>query len=231
MSEKHVALLAGAKAVSPILLGVIPFGLITGAVSVSAGIPVWGASVMSLVVFAGASQLAAIQLMADHASLWVVVATGLVINARYLMYSASIAPHFNGSSLTKKSVLAYILTDQAYAVSIARFNENDGETVHKPSYYFGTALVMWAGFNASTIAGAMLGAFIPAGWNLDFAIPLTFIALIIPTVADRPALMAALVSGAVALLANGLPYNLGLMAAAASGILVGYRAERSKNHG
>ena len=90
---------------------------------------------------------------------------------------------------------------------------------------------MWTCFNISTVLGAYLGAFIPQQWNLDFAIPLTFIAVVVPTVKDRPALFAAVIAGLVAFFANPLPYNLGLMVAAVSGIAAGYGMERRQSNG
>jgi len=221
---------AGARDSSPLLVGVIPFGVIWGAVCVGAGVPEWGASVMSLIVFAGASQLVAVQLMAEQASLAVVIVTALVINARMFMYSASIAPHFKGMHPLKKAVFAYPLTDQAYAISITRFN-SDTNGLNKGAYYCGSAALMWAAFNSATLAGAYAGAFLPAGSDLGFAIPLTFIALVIPAVVDRPSILAATAAGTVAYFANPLPYNLGLLAAAISGIVVGYTAERRQNNG
>lgn len=106
-------------------------------------------------------------------------------------------------------------------MSIARFVRQDGDAVDKTAYYLGTGLVMWAGFNASTVLGAYTGALIPAQWNLDFAIPLTFIALVIPAMKDGPALLAGTAAGVTACLAAGLPFNLGLMLAACAGIAAG----------
>lgn len=231
MASKLSTFVAGASDSSPLLVGVIPFGVIWGAVCVSSGVPEWGASVMSLIVFAGASQLVAVQLMAQHATLAVVIGTALVINARMFMYSASLAPHFKGMSPLKKAFLSYGLTDQAYAMSISRFNRADGGTVDKAVYYLGSAVLMWTAFNLSTVAGAYLGAFIPSGGDLGFAIPLTFIALVIPAVTDRPSLLAAVVAAVVAYFADPLPYNLGLIIAAVTGIAVGYTAERRLPHG
>jgi predicted branched-subunit amino acid permease len=226
MTRNTTSFFAGGRDVCPLLLGVIPFGLICGAACVGAGMPEWGAATLSLIVFAGASQLAATQLMADHASMAVVILTGLVINLRMLMYSASIAPHLNSLPAWARCGCAYLLTDQAYAVSISRYARRDD--VDKPLYYLGAGLVMWAGFNGSTVLGACLGAFIPPHWNLDFAIPLTFIALVIPAVKDGPALVAALAAGTTACLAAGLPFNLGLMLAAAVGIAAGYATEQRR---
>jgi predicted branched-subunit amino acid permease len=231
MPKSMPIFLEGARASLPILLGVAPFGLIWGAVCVGSGIPEWGATAFTLAVLAGASQLAAVQLMVKHASLAVVVLTGLVINLRMFMYSASLAPHFKGLGTAKKGLAAYLLTDQAYALSIARYGREDGERINKLAYYLGAALAVGLCFNATTVLGAFVGALIPPEWDLEFTIPLTFIALVIPAVKDRPAAAAAATAGATALLANGLPYNLGLMAGAFAGILTGYLAERRQNRG
>jgi predicted branched-subunit amino acid permease len=225
-STTHSAL-RGARDVSPLLLGVIPFGLICGAACVAAGMPEWGAVGLSLIVFAGASQLATIQLMADQASMAVVILTGLVVNLRMLMYSASLAPHLAATGPLARSAGAYLLTDQAYAVSISRFSSSGG--VNPFAYYVGAGLVMWTGFNVCTALGAYLGAFIPAAWSLDFSIPLTFIALVIPAVRDRPALIAAVAAGVTACLAARLPFNLGLILASATGIAAGYLAEHRRD--
>lgn len=231
MSSTLSTMKSAMRDISPILLGVIPFGLICGAVGVGAGMPEWGAIGFSTIIFAGASQLAAIQLMADHASIAVIILTGLVINARFFMYSASIAPHFKGVSPLKKAGIAYLLTDQAYAISITRYARPDGQAVAKIPYYLGAGLLMWVGFNSTTVLGAYLGSFIPASWNLDFAVPLTFTALIIPAVKDRPTLLSAVVAGFVSLVADPLPYNLGLMTAAVAGIVAGYAFERRQANG
>lgn len=230
MATNISSLLAGARDVSPILLGVIPFGLITGVVGVNIGLSELETMGTSLIIFAGASQLVAMQLMAEHASLAVVILTGLVINARMLMYSASIAPHLNGMHPLKKAFLAYGLTDQAYAVSITRFDRDDCDGLNKPLYYLGTAVVMWFAFNLTTGIGAYLGAVIPADLNLEFSIPLTFIALVVPAIKDRPTLVAAGIAGVISLAASELPYNLGLMLAALTAIIAGYSIERRQGN-
>lgn len=226
MSRTTNAFWSGARDSTPILIGITPFGLICGAVCLSTGMPEWAAIGFSTIIFAGASQLVANQLMADHASTVVVVLTGLIINMRMFMYSASLAPHLKGVSPLRRGVLAYMLTDQAYALSIARYGREDGGTVNKPLYYFGSAVTIWACFILTTAVGAYLGAFIPASLDLGFAIPLTFIAVVVPAIKDRPAGLAAGVAGLTAFLADPLPYNLGLMVGALSGILTGYLAER-----
>jgi 4-azaleucine resistance transporter AzlC len=216
------SLTAGFVAIAPILLGVVPFGLVAGFASVDAGLSTLQASALSVLVFAGASQLAAIDLIRQDAELVVIVATVLVINARFLMYSASLAPHFAGASFARRTGLAYLLTDQAYAVSITHY-EADRPTLEKRiAYYLGASLGLWGTWQISTLAGALAGAGIPDDWSLDFAIPLVFLALLVPAVSDRARTVAAIVAGVLAVAAAGLPYNLALPAAALGGIAVGF---------
>ncbi|OIQ50375.1 Inner membrane protein YgaZ [Pseudodesulfovibrio hydrargyri] len=226
MKDIRQSFLSGARDSIPILLGMVPFGLICGAVSAGGGMSLWGALGFTWAINAGASQLAALQLMEHHASLAVVVLTGLVINLRFFMYSASIAPHLRTMSLPGRALLGFILSDQAYALSIARFHREDGAEIDKPFYYLGVGLAIWASYSVGAVLGASVGAFIPPAWDLGFAVPLTFIAVVVPAIKDRPTALAAVAAGTVAFLADGLPYNLGLMAGAVTGILLGYAAER-----
>lgn len=226
MNDGRRSFWSGVRHCTPILLGMVPFGLICGVVCVNAGMSAWEAVGFSTIIFAGASQLAAVQLMVNHASLAVIILTGLVINARFFMYSASIAPHFRGLPPARKGVLAYLLTDQAYAMSIARYGREDGGPASKPLYFLGAGLTVWACFCATAGAGALVGALIPPSWDLGFAIPLTFIAVVVPAIKDRPTAVAGLAAGLAACLADGLPYNLGLLAGAITGIVIGYIVER-----
>jgi len=231
MLTRFESMTAGARSVTPILLGVAPFAMIYGAVAVASGVTKVGAVAMSLGVFAGASQLAAIGLLSHQAPVAVAIFTALVINLRMVMYSASLAPHFSGLSPLAKAPLAYLLTDQAYALSIARFC-GDEEPVAKPWFFFGAGFLLWIVWHCLVAAGAFLGAAIPASWELDFAIPLTFMALVVPAIRDRACGAAALAAGAAALAGYVLPYNLGLVLAAVCGILAGYYFEqRSGRYG
>ncbi|BCR04327.1 branched-chain amino acid transporter AzlC [Desulfuromonas versatilis] len=228
MSSPKRAFAAGARDISPIILGVIPFALIAGISAVGVGLSELEALGMSYIVFAGASQLAAVDLVGRHAPVAVIVLTALVINLRFCMYSASLAPHFHGLPLHWRAPLAYLLTDQAYAISITAFG--NGRMRHKHWYYLGAAMTMWVTWQTGTAAGVFLGAAIPKSWSLDFAIPLTFLALLFPAIKDRPSLVAAASAGALALAGHGLPYNLGLFLAALGGIGAGALADGGKHH-
>jgi 4-azaleucine resistance transporter AzlC len=214
---------------APILLGIVPFGLIAGISAVSVGLtPLHGVG-MSILVFAGASQLAALQLIGRNAPFLVVAATALIINARFVMYSASLAPHFEEASTGRKALLSYLLTDQAYAFSIRRYALRDETVQARLSYYLGAAITLWVTWQISTAVGAFLGTSVPDAWSLDFAIPLVFIALLVPAISDRADATAAGAAGVLAVLFVGLPYNLGLPLAATTGIVVGIVVERNRS--
>lgn len=220
MKSPFEEFLAGLKAELPITLGVIPFGMIFGILALSAGLPVSAAQSMSAIIFAGSSQFVAAQLFALSAHGLVIVATVGVINLRHLLYSASVAPYLNGLPAWWKYLLAYLLTDEAYAVAITRMK--DGPlSPHQHWFFLGAGLTLWLSWQLSTAAGIFLGAAVPSGWSLDFTLALTFIALVVPTLKDWPSLGAALLAGVLAMILFYLPYKLGLFLAPVGGILVG----------
>ena len=217
--------LSGIRAELPIALSVIPFGLIFGVVALAAGIPPLLAVAMSSIVFAGSSQFIGAQLMGVGAPSAVVILTTLAVNLRHALYSASLAPYLRHLSVPWRTLLSYLLTDEAYAVSITRYQKyGGGPTRH--FHLLGAGLVLWACWQACTAIGIFLGAQVPASWELDFTLALTFIALAVPGLRDRPTFLAALSAGLTAVLAYNLPYKLGLFLAALAGIGVGLLAER-----
>ena len=228
MTSRRAEFFAGVRAGLPILLGVSPFGLIYGVLAISAGVPPLWAFAMSSVVFAGSAQFIAAPLLGAGAPALVVIGTTFVVNLRHLLYGASVAPYLRHLSLRWKCLLAYLLTDEAYAVAIARLSQ-EGEAAsgapHRHWHFLGAGLALWGTWQTATAAGILVGAQIPAGWGLDFTVTLTFIALLVPALTDRPSLAAAVGAGLVAVLAAGWPYKLGLVAAAIAGIAAGMAVE------
>jgi 4-azaleucine resistance transporter AzlC len=218
----------GVKAILPVLLGIIPFGTIFGVTAVAQGLPAIHALGMSLFIFAGAAQLVAVQLITNGAPLLVIWASTFFINLRFMMYSTSLAPHFRDASNPIKGWLSFLIADQIYAVSIIRYTERP-DAPYKPYFFLGGGMTLVAAWNISTAVGVFLGAQVPASWSLDFAVPLTFLALVFPALKDWPAALAAVSAGVTAVLAANLPYNLGLIVAALTGILIGYLAETRKS--
>ena len=224
MSSPRAQLISGVKAILPVLLGVFPFGMISGVAAVGVGIPAGISLAMSFIIFAGASQLAAVQLLGEGAPILVIIFTALIINLRFVMYSASIAPYFQRIPTQWKGLLAYLLTDQAYAVAVTHFQKNP-ELKHKRWFFLGAALPIWITWQFGSFLGVFLGAQVPSSWSLDFTIPLTFMALAVLAIKDRATVAAALSAGLVAVAAAGLPFNLGLLSAVLTGIVVGLFVE------
>jgi 4-azaleucine resistance transporter AzlC len=214
----------GVRDVSPLLLGIVPFGLVAGIAAIEAGLSLPQTVGMSVIIFAGASQLAALELINQSAPLTVIVVTAVVINLRMLMYSASIAPYFQSLATSVKTGLAYLLTDQAYALSISQYRSDDG--LDQVAYYLGAALTLWIVWQITTVLGAIAQAGIPEKLGLEFAVPLVFLALLVPAMHDGPTTVAGLVGGGVAVAASVLPLNLGLLVGATVGITAGLLAER-----
>ncbi|MGB8982835.1 MAG: AzlC family ABC transporter permease [Anaerolineales bacterium] len=220
MSEQFKSFRAGVQAEVPLLIGVFPFGLIYGALALNAGLSTPAAQMMSSIVFAGSAQFITAQLVHDSVPGFVIVLTIAVVNLRHMLYSASLAPYLAALPTRWKALLSYLLTDEAYAPTIIQY-EKDGITPHAHWFLLGAGAALWLDWQISTALGIFLGAAIPEEWSLDFALPLTFIAMVVPVLKNRAAIAAALSAGLVALLAFSLPYKLGLILAALVGILVG----------
>lgn len=218
---------AGVRAEFPLLVGVFPFGLIYGALALGAGLSPAAAQAMSSVVFAGSAQFIAAQLVRDSAPGLVILLTIAVVNLRHMLYSASVAPYIQHLPPRWKTLLAYLLTDEAYAVTILHYEREDAAP-DGHWFFLGAGAALWTTWQISSGLGIFLGAAIPPAWPMDFAIPVTFIAMVMPVLKDKPAAAAALAAGAVALLANGLPFKLGLILAALVGILAGVFLERRR---
>ena len=216
--------LSGVKDELPILVGVIPFGMIYGILALGAGMSTTEAQAMSAIVFAGSAQFMLVQLAGIGTPALVMILTGLVINLRHALYSASIAPYTRQLNLPWKILMAYLLTDEAYAVAITYYHQGD-EHKHKHWYFLGAGLALWGSWQLSSAVGIFLGAQVPPGWSLDFTLALTFIALVIPTLNDRASVLAAIAAGIIAIVAADLPYKLGLLIAALVGIIAGLWGE------
>jgi predicted branched-subunit amino acid permease len=149
-----------------------------------------------------------------------------VVNLRHALYSASVAPHVKHLGPVWKSVLAYLLTDEAYAVVITHYNQ-PGVASRKHWYFLGAGLTLWSAWQISTAVGILVGSRIPENWPLSFMLPLTFIALVVPTLRERSTILAALAAGLTGALAMGFPLKTGLLVAALVGIATGMLAERA----
>jgi len=210
----HVsALREGALASVPLMIGIVPWGVVAGVAMVSAGLTQAQAVAMSVLVFAGSAQLAVLPLLIAKAPLWVMYATALVVNLRYVIYSAVLAPHFEHLSRAWRALLSYITVDGMFALFAGKFQPEEAKP-HKHWFYLGGSLVMWTGWQVSSWVGIFAGELIPRAWSLEFSATLALIAVLVPLLFDRAAVCAALAAGGVALVAARWPLNTGLLAPA-----------------
>lgn len=220
--------LTGCRDELPLLLGAAPFGMIYGVLALGAGFSPTAAQSMSSIVFAGSAQIVIAQLWREAVPGAVIVLTVLVVNLRHALYSASVAPYLRHLRPAWKGILAYLLTDEAYAMAATRYLHEGDRPDASPFrhwYFLGAGLILWIAWQASTAAGVFLGGVVPRSWSLEFTLPLTFIALVFPGLRDRGAITAALAAGVLAVLVVGIPFKLGLVVAALAGILLGLLVE------
>ncbi len=217
--------LAGVRAILPLILGAIPFGIIFGALGVNAGLSQAATLGMSLFVFAGSAQFVAAGLLAEGAGVALIVLTTFVVNLRHALYSASLAPFMKHLPHRWLIPLGFWLTDESYAVVIQRMNQPD-TSPYKHWFYFGSAVTMYSNWQICTVIGIFAGSNEAIqSLGLDFAMVVTFIGIVVPLLVTRPLLLSAVSAGIGALVFDGLPNNLGLMAGAVIGIAAGYFAE------
>ena len=204
----------------PLTLGVAPWGIVTGVAMASAGLSRVEAVAMSVLVFAGSAQLAVLPLYIAGAPLWVMLATGMLVNLRYFIYSAVLAPHFAGLSRPWRVLLSYITVDGVFAMFAGRYRPSDG-AAHKHWWYLGGSALSWLVWQGASLVGIFGGSLIPREWSLDFAATLALIALLMPLLFDRAVVVGAVAAGVVSLVGAPLPMNLGVLLAVAAGVAVG----------
>ena len=208
------------------MVGIVPWGVVAGVAMVSAGLTQVQSVAMSLLVFAGSAQLAVLPLLIAKAPLWVMYATALAVNLRYVIYSAVLAPHFEHLSRPWRALLSYIMVDGVFALFVGKYRPDEARD-HKHWFFLGGSLVMWTGWQLASMVGIFAGSLIPQSWSLEFAATLALIAVLVPLLHDRAIVCAALAAGGVALAASKWPLNLGLLAAIAVGVVVGLVVART----
>lgn len=219
--------LRGLRDGAPFILVVAPFALLFGVAATEAGLDLAQVMGMSVLVIAGAAQFTALAMMADHAPTIVVLIAALAVNLRMAMYSAALAPWLGRAPLWKRAVAAYVLVDQTYALSALEFERRpEMKTAQRLAYFFGTVTPICPLWYLFTWVGAVFGATIPDGLALDFAVPITFIAIIAPALRTVAHVAAAVVSVGVALALAFLPWNLGLLVAALAAMRAGAVVEQ-----
>ena len=220
------AYVQGLRDCSPFIVIVVPFSALFGMVATDAGLNILQVVAMSAIVIAGSAQFTALSLLQEGAPVFVVLLASLAVNMRMAMYSAALVPHLGAASLRLRLLMAYVMVDQTYAVSVQTFEANPSMPLdEKVSYYFGCITVVCLPWYICTFLGALLGKAVPASLSPDFAVPICFIALFAPMLRSLPHIVAAGVSIVAAILFAGLPWNFGLIVAALLAMLAGAQVE------
>jgi predicted branched-subunit amino acid permease len=209
----------------PLYVPAMPFALVIGLAIVEAGINPFAGWSGSWLIFGGAAQLTVVSLLGTGAAFFAVVTAGLVVQARHLMYSAAMAPTFQRQPSWFRWVGPYVLIDQMFALVSVRTDDNPDDF---RTYYLAAGATFWILWQLTTALGIAIGPAVPLEWNLQFAIPLLFIGLLVLGIDKSSKLVAALVGAGVTFLFAGLPNRSGLLVGAFAGILVGTLMERVK---
>jgi predicted branched-subunit amino acid permease len=198
----------------------IPFGLVCGVASVQAGLGEWGAVALAAFAFAGSSQAVLTQFLSGGAPLMIAIVSGLVVNLRMAVYSAAISQRIAGASRKERMLWAAFLVDQTFISNEARHQR--GEHMEHPlAFYLGCAMMLWPWWVLMNAIGAFAGAKLPTSWQLDFTIPLSFVAMVVPLLKTRSQMLAATAGGVAGVLLYAMPLKTGLIAACVFGTCVG----------
>ena len=223
MSTKKNEFFMGAKEIMPHHLGVFPFGLVFGVLAVASGLSNLEAILMSSIVFGGASQIVFVQLWSTGVPSFIVGSSVAIVNLRHLLYSASLTKYVEKLPLRWRMTLAYLLTDQSYAVMISKYRDKEFSK-YSHYYFLGSGITLWLGWQIATIFGVLGASLISEEWSLTFAVSLTFIAIVVPLLKTKADLIACLTAGILSIVLQPLPWKLWLIFAGLGGIFAGWIA-------
>ena len=218
----------GIRTVAPLLIGTGIWGLVTGVAMVKVGLTTTQAIAMTLLVFSGTVQLASLPLIAADAPLWVVMLTAVVVNLRFVIFSAGLHPFFRRFSLSRRWLLSYFMVDMSFAMFLSRFADAPRDqrgTTEQVWFFLGMSAGSWIVWQTMSIIGIVLATGVPAQWGLEFTAILALIAMTLPLIAGKPALVGAVTAGVTAVVAASLPLKLGLLVAVVAGIAAALATE------
>jgi 4-azaleucine resistance transporter AzlC len=219
------AFLEGVRDIAPMMLGVIPFGIVCGVGAIAAGASPVAALAMSMIMFSGAAQIVATQLLVAGAPFAVILLSCLIVSLRLLMYSAAMAPHLRDLDQRWRALLSFVLTDQAFAGTLQRFKKSDDLRANA-SYFLGTGALLWIVWQFSTLAGILAGQVIPASWELEFVVPLCFLAVLMPLLHDRVSILVFAVATIAVVALDAMPLRLSMICGGLLGIAAGILGDK-----
>ena len=215
------AALDGIKTIWPLMIPGIPVGLVIGLVIAERGVPTFLGYSTSWIIFAGSSQLAAVELIGDGAGVAVIVLTVLFINARHIIYSAALRQRFSVYPMWVRVLAPYLLTDQQFALSETSPELADPTPRYRLWHFLGAGIFMWTIWQCAVIAGILVGDLVRDEWQLIFSVPILFLGLMVLSIRNQASVAAAIVGGTLAVVGSDLPQGSGLLIAIIAGMTVG----------
>jgi len=215
----------GFKAFLPLSVGLVPWALVTGVAMRSTGLSVAEAIGMNLIVFAGTAQIGTLPLIGAGAPLWLIAITALVLNLRFLIFSAALAPAFEKVPLLQRMLSGYLLVDGVFAIGAERMlacRDRDW----RMGFFLAPSIYAWGLWQVFVLCGVLGADAMPSGWSLEFMATIALITLLVPIARARPMLLAALVGGLTTVMLRGMPLRLGMIVGVVLGIAAGFAAER-----
>ena len=225
-SWRHPEFARGAREMSGVALGIAAWGLVTGVAMAKSGLPLPVAVLMSLIVFAGSAQLAVLPLMTSGAPIWVIWATALCVNLRFVVFSAGWRPYVAHLPLAQRLRMGYFVADLNYVIFMRRFPVPRPAPEQLP-YFWGGVVTNWLAWQLPSLAGIVLGERIPDAWGLGFAGTLALLGLLYALVSTRATLVAAAVAGCAAVASYGLPLKLNILVAITAAVAIGLLMDHS----
>jgi branched chain amino acid efflux pump len=230
MHFSRTAFFEGVRDMAPMMLGIVPFGVVCGVGAVAAGASPVAALAMSMIMFSGAAQIIATQLLVAGAPFAVIVVSCLVVSLRLLMYSAAMAPYLRPLDHRWRNLLSFLLTDQAFARTIQRFRRSD-DLAANASYFLGSGALLWVTWQLAAVIGIVAGQVIPASWQLDFVVPLCFIAILAPYLRDRVSVLVFAVAAIAVVALDAMPLRLSMICGGLAAIGAGVLGEEVTRRG
>lgn len=220
------AFFEGARAISPGLVALAIWGVVTGVAMVKSGLSAPAAAVMSLLVYAGSAQLTAIPLLVVGAPLWLIFGAGIIVNLRFLIFGAAMHPYFKRLPWPKRLLLGFMNVDIVFVTFMGRFGSTPQKGNTEQLWFFiGATIPCWVTWQLTSLVGITLSASVPSSWSLEFAAVLALMALMLPLIKTRPAIVSVLAAGVTAWLTQPWPLRIGLVASTVVGIAAGMLAE------
>ncbi len=211
----------GVLDVLPLLIPVVPFGLIIGVIGIELGFSPLMVYATSLIVFSGSAQIVLFQLVSGGASPIVTLTSVGVTNSRHFLYGAVLSEYLEDLSNSWKAFLSYFLVDQSFALSHRFFKQN--RTLKNKHYYLlGSGFTLWFTWQITSLIGIFLGSIVPEELGLSFAIPLTFLSLIIHEFRKIDHLIVIFVSGFLAILFYEIPFKAYIIVASLGALIVAW---------